>query len=156
MRPNKPDDLWRYVDVGDKQDCWTFTGLLFDNGYGRFNMNQTSYGAHRIAYELTHGAIPNDQLVMHKCNNKACCNPRHLTVGTGSENQRHASMSGVWPPGASGIRGIGFDKKRNYWTAQAFLHGKRLNLYTGPHKQKAIDARKAWESEYGITFEVSK
>jgi len=156
MKPNTPQDLWRYVSVRGTDKCWPYKGLLFSNGYGRFNMNQTSYGAHRIAYELAFGAPRKGNLIMHKCNNKTCCNPLHLTLGTNSENMRHAMMSGAWPVGKTGIRGVGFDKKRQYWTAQAYSGGRRLNLYTGPHKEKAISARHQWECEHGVTFKESK
>jgi hypothetical protein len=156
VKPNKPRDLWRYVDVRRAKECWPYSGLMFCNGYGRFNMNQTSYVAHRVAYELEHGPVPDGLLVMHKCNNKACCNPSHLTVGTNSDNQIHASMSGAHKAGQTGIRGVSKDRKRGYWTAQAYKDGKKQNLYTGPHKQKAIDARARWERDNGITFEESR
>lgn len=115
-------------------------------------MGRKAISAHRAIYQHIHGDIPPGMYVMHKCNNKACCNPSHLTVGTNSQNQRHASASGAWPVGASGIRGVGFDKVRGYWTARGYLNGRGRNLYTGPHKEKAIAARLKWESENLITF----
>jgi hypothetical protein len=41
---------------------------------------------HRLAYELTYGFPPSDRLLMHMCQNKWCCNPDHLRLGTSSEN----------------------------------------------------------------------
>jgi len=52
---------------------------------------------HRLAYELTHGEIPEGQQVMHLCNRKRCCNPEHLTLGSGSENTQMAADDGLLP-----------------------------------------------------------
>lgn len=92
---------------------------------------------------------------MHKCNVTLCCNPHHLKPGTLSENGWHASTSGSFKQGAIGIRGIGFDKNRGYWTAGAYLKGKRFNLYTGPSKEKAIAARKKWNEDHDISFNLN-
>jgi hypothetical protein len=152
MRPNTPDDVWRFVDRRGADECWPWTGLLYRNGYGRFNLNRTSYGAHRIVCELANGSPRPGELAMHKCNNKACCNPDHLIWGSGSENQRHASSSGCFATGATGLLGISIDKVRNYWTAQGYINGKRYNLYTGPYLEKAISARANWEKQHEVSF----
>lgn len=154
MRPNKRADLWRFVDKSSPDKCWPYKGDTFSGRYGRFSYRGKHLPAHRVAYEDCVGPVPDGLYVMHKCNNKLCCNPKHLTVGTNSENQRHASVSGAWKVGRSGIRGVGFDRKRNYWRAQGYLNGKMRNLYTGPHKEKAIAARRRWEREVGISFTV--
>lgn len=43
---------------------------------------------HRIAYTLTKGPIKPGEFVLHSCDNKACCNPDHLRVGTNIDNIR--------------------------------------------------------------------
>ncbi|MCG8614512.1 MAG: HNH endonuclease [Pseudomonadales bacterium] len=154
MKANTPEDIWSRVQINSESECWPYIGSTFSGRYGRFFVNGRAVLAHRQVYEMTNGSVPDGLFVMHKCNNKLCCNPSHLTVGTNSENQRHASVSGAFEAGRSNIRGVGFDKARNYWVARAYLNGKAYNLYTGPNKAKAIKARRLWEEKHGIYFEV--
>lgn len=156
MEPNRLVDVWKNIPIDVPEKCWPWRVKLFPQGYGRFNINQTSIGSHAAVYRTIFGEIPDGQYVMHKCNNKRCCNPKHLTIGSNSENQRHASASGAWSVGETGIRGVTFDKARQYWVASGYRNGKRRNLYTGPHKDKAISARIMWESENLVTFPEMK
>ena len=50
--------------------------------------------AHRVAYEHKHGPIPKGMVVMHLCDNPACCNPDHLTLGTNKENMYDSVLKG--------------------------------------------------------------
>ena len=145
MKKNTKEMIWNFIDKKDHDSCWMYKGSTFKGRYGRFFFNGKSHLSHRTVYELIYGDIKDDLFVMHRCNNKLCCNPDHLTLGTNQENQLHAVYSNAWKLGESGIRGVGYDKKRNYWTSQCFENGKRKNLYTGPDKEKAISARKQWE-----------
>lgn len=153
MVPNRLVDVWKNIPIDMPDKCWPWRGKAFRNGYGRFCINQTGIGAHVASYRTVHGDIPVGMFVMHKCNNKRYCNPRHLTLGSNSENQRHASGSGAWPTGATGVRGITYDAARNYWVASGYRNGKRRNLYTGPHKSKAVQARQDWERENIPSFQ---
>lgn len=146
MRPNTLADVWRAVGIASDADCWPYLGSLFRNGYGRFNICGTSVGAHTVVYALSYGEPQDGCFVLHKCNNKRCCNPNHLFESTNQINQIHASLSGAWAVGQTGIRGVGFNKTRGYWTSNAYENGRRRNLYTGPSHQKAISARALWEA----------
>ena len=57
---------------------------------GRFNQygNYRGRMAHRVAWELVHGEIPDGKFVLHHCDNPKCVNVQHLFIGTLSDNAR--------------------------------------------------------------------
>lgn len=84
--------FWSKVDKSGGQDaCWPWMAFCQPKGYGRFGIQRSdgSWGriqAHRLSYELTYGAIPDDLHVLHHCDNPPCCNPTHLFLGTNADN----------------------------------------------------------------------
>jgi len=61
-------------------------GRTTNGGYGRLNIGGKIVGAHRFAYELSVGPIPDGMTIDHRCNNLICCNPSHMLVATQREN----------------------------------------------------------------------
>jgi hypothetical protein len=51
-------------------------------------------GAHRVAWMLTHGPVPDGLDILHSCDQKPCCNPTHLSPGTHHINMTDASIRG--------------------------------------------------------------
>ena len=64
------------------------------NGYGSFNFNGTIETASRVAFFLTHGAIPQNLFVLHHCDKPLCVNPEHLYAGTHKENMNDRDKRG--------------------------------------------------------------
>lgn len=83
---NTTNDFWNKINIKNNDDCWIWLGGLFKTGYGAFHINYKTVLAHRYSYELTYGKILNGMLVLHKCDNKKCCNPKHLFLGTQKDN----------------------------------------------------------------------
>jgi len=66
-------------------DCWIWAKVS-DSGYGYLYINYHQYLAHRYAWELYRGPIPEGLWILHKCDIKSCVNPDHLYLGTLIDN----------------------------------------------------------------------
>jgi len=78
--------FWARVDRGIDADCWEWTGTTRQNGYGCLTREGRNVRAHRVAYELERGPIPDGLVLDHLCRNRACCNPAHLEAVTQQVN----------------------------------------------------------------------
>ena len=71
----------------DDNDCWICISHTYDkDGYPKVARDKKCYRMSRYIYENEFGSIPNDQVVMHICDNPNCINPNHFKLGTNHEN----------------------------------------------------------------------
>lgn len=73
------------VKVDPETECWVWTKSTRE-GYGQITVNKRAWGAHRYAYTVYNGEIPEGKVVRHLCHNTRCCNPDHLVLGTDQQN----------------------------------------------------------------------
>ena len=78
--------FWSKVDIKGEDECWEWKVCKNGWGYGNFDVNGKKQLAHRVAWELTYGPIPEGLLCLHTCDNPACNNPKHLWLGTNQDN----------------------------------------------------------------------
>jgi hypothetical protein len=67
-------------------DCWIWTRRLSPKGYGEFSLLSKNYRAHRVAYQMFVGLIPEGLVLDHICRVRHCVNPAHLRAITAGEN----------------------------------------------------------------------
>lgn len=121
-RPDGLSDLDYFWSRTDRRGlCWVWTGSKVPDGYGKLNYAGTSVSAHRLAYELTYGAIPSGMEIDHQCRNRACINPEHLAAVTRKAN---AENRVAYANSASGIRGVMWDKRSQSWRVQVTHDGR--------------------------------
>ncbi len=84
--------FWKHT--GKAQGCWPWLAYRDQRGYGTMTVDYICYKAHRISWVINKGRDPGDLLVCHRCDNPSCVNPKHLFIGTNSDNMLDCSRKG--------------------------------------------------------------
>lgn len=84
-----PSHFFSFVDKTG--DCWIWKGHINASGYGHISVNGALVLAHRHAYALLHGSIPDGLFILHHCDNPPCVRADHLYAGTKADNARDRS-----------------------------------------------------------------
>lgn len=81
------------VDDSNGTGCWEWQTSIYPSGYGQFyygeiDGKERQGKAHKAAWVLLRGVVPDGLMVLHRCNNRRCCNPDHLYLGTHMQNMK--------------------------------------------------------------------
>jgi hypothetical protein len=144
--------FWSNVEKTD--GCWNWTGSKTKNGYG-----QILISAHRLAYELLVGAIPENLALDHLCRNPSCVNPAHLEAVLNVTNaMRGNGFGGINSRKTHCIHGHPLDRTQvvPYKGRTRTRRGCRTcerkwrldHPLTKAQRQRAIERSRQWRNEH--------
>lgn len=94
------DKFWARTNKKSDNECWLWLGTRGSfssktgKGNGKFTHDGEHYIAHRYSYELHIGKIPENTQCIHSCSVPHCVNPKHLFLGTQSDNVQNKTKKG--------------------------------------------------------------
>lgn len=88
------------IQLDEKTGCWNWRGARDPNGYGKAFYRGKTLHAHRLSAHLwLRFPLKSKKFICHRCDNKACFNPKHLFIGTALENMRDCVKKGRYISG---------------------------------------------------------
>lgn len=101
-------------------ECLVWTGATTGRGYGRIVVRGRLMMAHRFAWVMRYGVMPEGKEIHHTCYNTLCCNVEHLQLASRSQNM--AARRAPATPGRSGVRNV--HKRGGRWVVRIKVNGK--------------------------------
>lgn len=144
ITPDVEARFWPKVERTDG-GCWEWKAPHGFDGYGLFTVGQRPRVAHRVAYTILRGPIPEGVLLDHRCHNKGCVNPAHLRFAdhkSNAENRAGANLSSK-----SGVRGVWWEPKRGKWLGRVMHEGRSYTIGTHDSLEDAKAAVEAKRNE---------
>jgi hypothetical protein len=92
MRKSTSDRLFERVEF--TPTCWLWRGPVNAKGYGVISKKSGESLAHRLAYRIARGDIPEGMSVLHRCDVPNCVRPEHLFTGTVADNNADMRAKG--------------------------------------------------------------
>ena len=86
--------LLNKIVVNPTTDCWEWQAGTNNIGYGMIRDGSKMRTAHRVSYEEHKGPIPPGMCVLHNCDNRICCAPHHLWLGSLKDNTQDMIRKG--------------------------------------------------------------
>ena len=94
MGKKQADRFFDNIEYEPMSGCWLYISYPDRGGYGKIRFNNKHMKAHRVSWIIHNNEIPINKLVLHKCDNPACVNPKHLFIGTQKDNMRDMVLKG--------------------------------------------------------------
>lgn len=140
------NNFWNKVSKKSPDKCWNWLACCNDDGYGEQNISGKTLKAHKISWILHNGNIlAPGMCVCHKCDNRKCVNPRHLFLGTHTDNMRD-----MWSKGRKSHRG-----ERNSRAKLTKEDVQKIrNLYSAEYGQQPLLAKQFGVSRTMIGYIV--
>ena len=143
--------FWEKVEKSD--GCWLWKSAFGTRGYGLFwNVGKNIY-AHRFSWQVANAStVPEGLVVMHSCDNPACVNPAHLSVGTHKDNQidkanKGRSLRGSKNPSAK-LNDESVRRIRELYSGGGFTHQVLADMFGVKYKSTigSVVRNKTWRT----------
>jgi len=125
------------LKVARTDNCWLWQAAVSNYGYGNFTVHGRTTGAHRVAWEMANGPIPEGMFIDHLCHVKHCVRPDHLRLATRKENGENRKACNS--DSTSGILGVSWSTSKQMWKGTVVHNGK--HYHAGWHKDKQSCAK---------------
>jgi hypothetical protein len=139
-------------------DCLNWQACVGSEGYGMFRVGcyDSMVHAHRVAYMLHHNVeLPpgplGDTCVLHTCDNRRCCNPAHLWLGSLDDNMKDCAAKGRIVSNGRPPTGAGELNNRAILT-EADVKMIRATYRTLNKRGQKTAQYRIWAEQYGISI----